>query len=164
MSALCYRSATSDYLSFLGEMLYEAFFWQPGAECPPYGQFCKNPEFIKLLDGWGRTGDYAVIAECDGAPTGAAWYRLWTPEVHSYGYVDAATPELGIGVAAKHRSKGVGRRLLSLLIQHAHAEGYPALSLSVDPRNPALSLYQSMGFIKVGECGTSWTMLRLTRL
>jgi GNAT superfamily N-acetyltransferase len=72
--------------------------------------------------------------------------------------VDASTPELAIAVVAAHRRKGVGRALLEELIGTARADGFPALSLSVSPLNPALKLYVSLGFRKVGETGSSWTL------
>jgi GNAT superfamily N-acetyltransferase len=153
------RAAVVADLPFLERMLFEAFFWDPRAVRPPFVELRREPEFVKLLGGWGRRGDRALIADDGGAPIGAAWYRLWTPELHSYGFVDAATPELAIGVAPEHRSKRAGRRLLDALIAEARREGHPALSLSVSPDNFARRLYESAGFAKVGVSGTSWTMV-----
>ena len=53
-------------------------------------------------------GDLAVIAESDGRPIGAAWSRLWTADVHSYGFVDADTPELALAVARATEDKEWG--------------------------------------------------------
>ena len=100
-----------------------------------------------------------VVAEEQQSRIGAAWFRLWTPELHSYGFVNAETPELGIAVALGHRSRGVGRTLLRALIEIAQSDGLPALSLSVSPFNYARALYESEGFCKVGESGTSWTLV-----
>lgn len=146
-------------LAFLEEMLFEAFFWSPHAVRPALAAFRQDREFRKLLAGWGRAGDCALVASEAGERAGAAWYRLWTAQLHSYGFVDAATPELGIAVAPARRSRGLGGRLLDALIERASADGFPALSLSVDPANRARTLYESRGFHKVGESGTSWTML-----
>jgi ribosomal protein S18 acetylase RimI-like enzyme len=145
--------------TFLEHMLFEAFFWDPAWPRPTLAEFREHREFTKLLADWGRRGDRGVVARERQSKTGAAWFRLWTPEVHSYGFVNAETPELGIAVAAAHRSKGVGRTLLRALIEMARADGHPALSLSVSPSNSARSLYESEGFHKVGESGTSWTLL-----
>jgi ribosomal protein S18 acetylase RimI-like enzyme len=42
---------------------------------------------------------------------------------------------------------------------HAAAtDGFTRISLSVDPQNSALRLYESEGFSQVGESGTSWTL------
>ena len=38
-------------------------------------------------------------------------------------------------------------------------ERYAAISLSVEPDNPALRLYEQHGFAKVGEHGGAWVML-----
>jgi len=156
---LLLRPGTVTDLDFLEEMHIEAAFWEPSSQRPSFDSFCSDPEFSKLLAGWNRRGDRAVIAAADGVRVGAAWFRLWTAELHSYGFVDAATPEIGIAVRADHRSKGVGRKLLEALVQTARADGFPALSLSVSPLNFARQLYESAGFRKVGESGTSWTLL-----
>ena len=146
--------------AFLEQMLFEAFFWNDGVARPPLTDFREQPEFAKIFAGWGRAGDRALVATTDeGERLGAAWFRLWTPELHSYGFVKADVPELGIGVVAVHRSKGVGRALLRALIATARATGCPALSLSVSPQNRARRLYESEGFRKVGESGTSMTLL-----
>ena len=153
------RPSNADDLDFLKEMLFEAYFWDSSIQRPLFAAFCDNAEFTKLLTDWGRKGDRAVIADDDGSKSGAAWFRLWTAELHSYGFVDATTPEIAIAVRADYRSKGVGRRLLDALIQTARDDGFPALSLSVNPQNRARQLYESAGFRKVGESGTSWTLL-----
>ena len=147
-------------LAFLERMLFEAFFWQPSTPRPAFDDFRQHPEFVKLLAGWGRPGDTGFIAEVKGVPTGAAWYRFWTEARHSYGYVDSATPEIAIGVDHLYRGQGIGRALLQALLAEASRQGLRQVSLSVDPHNVARQLYESEGFIKVGELGTSWTMLR----
>jgi len=153
------RAGTAADIPFLEQMLFEAFFWNGDTPRPVFAMFREQPEFSTLLAQWGRAGDRARIASAKGAPIGAAWFRLWTPENHSYGFVDALTPELGLAVAATHRGKGVGRALLQALVRLARDDGYPALSLSVSPDNPARRLYESEGFRRVGESGTSWTYL-----
>lgn len=150
--------------TFLEEMLFEAFFWNPAWSRPSLAEFRVEPEFRKLLADWGRPGDRGVLAEEWQTRIGAAWFRLWTLELHSYGFVDAETPELGIAVVSANRSKGVGRTLLRALIEIARRDGHRALSLSVSPSNYARPFYESEGFYKVGESGTSWTLLlRLDR-
>ena len=49
--------------------------------------------------------------------------------------------------------------VLAPAVQGTTELGYPALSLSVAPANAARRLYESEGFRKVGEAGTSWTLL-----
>jgi GNAT superfamily N-acetyltransferase len=153
------RSGRTTDLDFLKEMLFEAFFWDTSTKRPLFASFRDTPEFSKLLVGWERRGDRAIIADESGTRIGAAWSRLWTPALHSYGFVDAATPEIAMAVRQDYRSKGLGRRLLDALVETARADGVPALSLSVSPLNFARQLYESAGFRKVGESGTSWTLL-----
>lgn len=139
-------------------MLFEAFFWDAEVEPPAFDDFRKRPEFTMLLADWGRHGDRGLIAEDRGRLMGAAWFRLWTKDRHSYGFVNAATPELALAVSRADRRRGIGRALLRELIILAREARFPALSLSVSPLNPALGLYESAGFTKVGESGTSWTL------
>jgi ribosomal protein S18 acetylase RimI-like enzyme len=113
-----------------------------------------------LLEGWGRSGDVAVVAELAGSPVGAAWYRFWTDAAHSYGYLDPETPELGVGVDAAHRGRGVGTALLAALIDGARQRGVRALSLSVESDNPAVALYSRLGFERACNVDNACTMLK----
>ncbi|MCB9501154.1 MAG: GNAT family N-acetyltransferase [Deferribacteres bacterium] len=153
------RSADSSDLPFIKAMLFEAIFWDPKMKRPDTKQFLSLPEIAKLLANWGKAGDYAVIADESGSPVGAGWFRLGTEEEHSWGYVDEQTPELGLAVVSVWRSCGIGRKILQNLRESARQKGYKAISLSVAPENFALQLYQSEGFFKIGESGTSSTML-----
>ncbi len=46
------------------------------------------------------------------------------------------------------------------VIEASIAQGYPAISLSVNDGNPARRLYESVGFVYVGKRGLTWTMVR----
>src|SRR4051794_3235594 len=92
------REGTTLDLPLLELMLYEAFFWSSELERPTLVEMRARPEFYTLLAAWGRIGDLALLADVGGAGAGAAWFRLWTPAVHSYGFVDQQTPELGLAV------------------------------------------------------------------
>jgi len=82
-----------------------------------------------------------------------------TADDPGYGFVDAQTPEITIGVVPSWRGKGVGRRLLTALIDVAGADSHSALSLSVEEDNYAFRLYESLGFRTVGRVGNAWTMV-----
>jgi RimJ/RimL family protein N-acetyltransferase len=59
--------------------------------------------------------------------------------------------DLGLMVAARHRRRGVGRRLLEQSVAWARESGVRKLELHVFPWNdPALSLYESFGFEREG--------------
>jgi GNAT superfamily N-acetyltransferase len=142
-------------LDFLKQMFLEALFRVPPARRPPLSSFRDDPEFSKLLAGWKRPGDRAVLPEEDGIRIGAPQFRFWTPECHSYGFVDAATPEIAMAARPDYRSKGHGRTLLNALVQTARADGFPALTRSVSALDPARRLRESTGLRKVGESKTS---------
>ncbi len=152
-----FRIGTKKDLNFTKEMLFEACFWDATIKRHDYNEFFQIPEISKMLANWGRPGDKLIILENGKEKIGAAWYRLWTIENPSYGFVDEKTPEMGIGIWEEYRSQGLGRRLLNELIEKAKQDGFKSLSLSVDPENFARQLYESTGFVKVGESGTSWT-------
>lgn len=154
------RPGTPADLPYLRAMLYEAAFWRPGTARPPLDEALAEGHIARYLDGWGRDGDAAVIADdASGEPGGAAWYRLFSPERAGYGFVAADTPEVSIGVRAELRGRGVGEALLRALIEVAREAALPALSLSVERDNPAARLYARLGFVVVGEDDGAWTML-----
>ena len=99
-----------------------------------------------------------MIAELDGDPVGAAWYRLFTEEEPGWGFVDEKTPELGIAVVPLHRRRGIGETLLRALMVQAREDGFQALSLSVAAHNRSRMMYERAGFERVSEDGESWVM------
>jgi ribosomal protein S18 acetylase RimI-like enzyme len=65
---------------------------------------------------------------------------------YTYGFVDDATPVVAIAVDEFQRNRGIGRELLVGLADAARTDGAPALSLSVSRTNPALRLYERLGY------------------
>ncbi|NKY88463.1 GNAT family N-acetyltransferase [Nocardia veterana] len=102
------------------------------------------PELARYVEGWGRNGDLGIVGGPDGG-AGAAWLRLFPADNPGYGYLDDAVPELAIGVAPRLRGTGLGTALLRRLLTEAR-ERYDAVSLSVRQSNPALRLYERLGF------------------
>jgi GNAT superfamily N-acetyltransferase len=140
-------------------MLGEAAVWRPEKPTPTADEVMADPRYAMYLAGWPRQSDYGLVAEQD-EPLGAAWYRTYTATEHGYGFVDETIPELSIAVIASRRHEGIGRRLLTGLIEASVAQGHPALSLSVNDENPARRLYESVGFQPVDHHGITWTMVR----
>jgi ribosomal protein S18 acetylase RimI-like enzyme len=66
---------------------------------------------------------------------------------------------LSIGVVERARGQGQGQLLLQALIEKGRELGLQALSLSVEPDNPAKRLYERNGFREVGGVGASVTMV-----
>src|SRR6185295_2833367 len=147
-------------LPLLREMLYEAAYWRPGVARPSLEAGLTRPDLPRLLEGWGtRPGDTAVIGQSrSGEPLGAAWFRFWSADVFSYGFVSPEIPELAIAVRPGARRQGLGRRMIVALLQEAARAGIAQVSLSVEPDNPAAALYRSVGFLLVAHNGGAVTM------
>ena len=112
----------------------------------------------RYVEGWGRPGDRSLVLIEGFQPVGAAWYRLFTAAEPGYGFVDEATPELTIAIVPSRRGRGFGDDLLTALLAQAKEDAFAAVSLSVEPDNPALALYERHGFRKVGERGGALVM------
>jgi GNAT superfamily N-acetyltransferase len=154
-------------LPFLREMLHEAASWRPdpdGPPRPPPAEAVTSPELTRYLDAWGRRGDRALLALHGDRPLGAAWYRLFTADEPGYGFVDEDTPELSVGVLAPERGRGVGAGLLAAALVQAALDGHEQVSLSVEPDNPAVRLYERFGFARHQAADGAWTMVRTVRV
>ena len=155
------RSGRASDRPFLEEMLVEAACWRPNAARPPRAEILERSDLVNLLARWGeRAGDTAVVAEShDGSRIGAAWFRFWSVDEHSHGFVAPDVPELAIAVRARARGRGFGGRLLRALLVEAVRQGIARVSLSVEFDNPALRLYRRVGFLPIARNGGAWTML-----
>jgi ribosomal protein S18 acetylase RimI-like enzyme len=92
------------------------------------------------------SADFDIIL-VDGCPAG----RL---------YVERRADELRlieIALLPAFRGAGIGTRLLQELVAEAAAAGKP-LQLHVEKFNPALRLYERLGFRRLGDCGVYWFM------
>ena len=98
--------------------------------------------------GGAARGDAGFVAEEDGRPVGAVWWRFFTDDEHGEGYIDADTPELAIAVVDGYRGRGIGRTLMEAMHEHGRQLGLRRVSLSVDPDNPAKRLYVSLGYVE----------------
>lgn len=78
----------------------------------------------------------------DGRPAGRLYVARWPAEIR---IVD-------ISLLPEHRGHGIGTALLGDLTAEAAAAGTP-LTIHVERFNPALRLYQRLGFVAVGDAG-----------
>ena len=142
---------------FLWKMLYQALYVPPG-KAPFPCSILEDPDIACYVKGWGRNGDWGLLA-CDGeTPAGAIWLRQWSSDEKGYGYVSPQLPELSIAFLPEYRNKDLGTRMLKTAIRMAQKD-YPGLSLSVAERSPARTLYERLGFRKVGQVMESLVML-----
>jgi Acetyltransferases len=87
------------------------------------------------------------IIERDGVPIGRLWIDEWRDQIR---LVDIAlTPE--------SRSLGIGSQLLHDVLRRGAAAGKP-VTIHVEGFNPALRLYQRLGFEKVDTNGVYFLM------
>ncbi|HEX8774715.1 MAG TPA: GNAT family N-acetyltransferase [Pyrinomonadaceae bacterium] len=142
---------------FLWDMLYQSLYVPNGY--PPFDRsVLDHPDIAKYVRAWGREHDSGFVAiDENGRPIGAIWLRLLKGEEKGFGYVDDKTPELGMAVLPAYRGQGIGTSLLSCLIESVE-DIYENISLSVAAENPALHLYERLGFEEVGKFGDSITM------
>ncbi len=118
----------------------------------------------RYLADWPGEGEFGSIAEEMYVPVGAAWCRFWTNDEPGYGFIGRSVPELSIGVVKSARRRGIGRQLLMEVVGEARRRALERVSLSVEPDNPAMHLYENVGFETVRQTEAAVTMvLRMPR-
>lgn len=139
----------------LADFLYHAIFLPLGATPLPR-EVIEKPEISVYIDGYGGAGDCGVLAIQDSQIIGAAWTRI----IPAYGHVDDETPGLAISVLPECRGHGVGTELLEKQFEKLAEKGCKQTSLSVQKKNPALRLYERLGYKTVRENGDGFVMAR----
>lgn len=66
--------------------------------------------------------------------------------------------ELGIGVAAPYRRRGIGRALLEAALAWAKAQGIPVLLETRTDNIPAIRLFTCAGFRVIGQADGHWQL------
>ncbi len=157
MNAISLRPIVGTDEPFLWEMLYLALYVPEGK--PPFPrEILDEPDIACYVQGWGRPGDWGLLALDEDRPVGAIWLRLWSGDEIGYGYVSPVIPEFSIALQPEYRNKGLGTRMIKTVISMAQ-ERYTGLSLSVVESSPARLLYERLGFRKVGQVLDSPVML-----
>lgn len=110
-----------------------------------------NPDLVGYIEGWRLAGMPGVISELDEELCGAAWLRVLTDADRANPvFVDAETPELAVAVVPGLEGRGIGTAMIRDVL--AAAKGmFPAVVLSSRAENPAVRLYQRLGFRVANE-------------
>ncbi len=133
---------------------------------------CHIAAFREVLDGVAREGRYLAFLEAPPLPRvrrfvldrqrrGAA-HLVALDADQLVGWCDVTPKEhrplrhsgvLGMGVAASHRARGIGSRLLTATLAAAAAAGLTRIELMVRADNRrAIALYERFGFVTEGLC------------
>jgi GNAT superfamily N-acetyltransferase len=133
---------------FLRSLLGFAYNWHVNV-------FDTDVSISHYVDGWGRTGDTALVAMQGGHSIGAAWFRLFPAASPGYGFVDDATPELTLVVVPTRQGLGIGQQLLTALLERAKADGFASISVSVERGTRDAEYFEENSFLHVAEHGNT---------
>lgn len=150
----------AEYEAFMWELLYNAIF-EARESSAPNRELKDLPDLKHYIEHWGeKPGDYGLIALDEGnQPLGAVWVRNFTEDDPAWGFVDEQTPELNIALVPKARNQGVGTQLMMQMLGYLKGR-HQKVSLSVNPKNPSVRLYERFGFEKYADCGPAITMVK----
>lgn len=153
------RPLRSDERHLLEDFLYEAIYVPEGFEgTVPRSVIHDDPKCRAAFECFGDLpDDRALVAEVDGRVVGACWVRT----TDEYGHIDDETPSFSISLYAQYRGQGIGGAMMRQMLDELREAGYARASLSVQKENPALRLYERLGFriIGDGEDETEWMMV-----
>lgn len=150
------RKLEAEEYPVLRKFLYLSIF-VPEGEKPAPVDLLDTPEFQVYLNGFGQEpDDIAVAADSGGRIVGAAWARV----MNDYGHFYDGVPSLAISLLPEYRGMGLGKRLLSGLLEQVRSIGHDRITLSVQKENHrACNLYRSLGFHPVHENDEEFIML-----
>ena len=100
----------------------------------------------EMLDYWFSPDKHTYVSELDGGIAGTFWIKANQPGLGSH------VANAAYMVASAARGKGVGRHMALWSLDEAKRLGFTAMQFNfVVKNNPAVKLWQSLGFEIVGE-------------
>lgn len=154
------RHIRRDEWQLLEDFLYEAIYVPEDFEGEiPRSVIFDDPKCRAAFEGFGSLpDDRAIVAEASGEVVGACWVRT----TDEYGHIDDETPSFSISLYPRFRRQGIGTAMMGSLLDELHDAGYVRVSLSVQKENPALHLYERLGFQIIGDGfdETEWLMVK----
>ena len=153
------RKIFMEEYSFMEDIMYEAVY-HPDSKNPYPKEVIYLPQVRVYWDNWGKgTDDHCLVAIVGGKPVGAVWIRTFQGELKGCGVVDEHTPEIAIALFEEYRGKGIGTQMMEQMIALMKSEGYTQVSLSITKGNPAIRLYERLGFQTIDENEEDYIML-----
>ena len=153
------RKMQQDEWPLVENFLYEAIYVPTGFEGEvPRSVIFDDPKCRAAFEGFGMLpDDRAMVADIGGRVVGVCWVRT----TDEYGHIDGDTPSFSISLLKPYRGHGIGNALMRTLLNELREAGYTRASLSVQKENPALRLYERLGFRIVGDGfdDTEWLMV-----
>lgn len=149
------RKIKQEEYPLLEDYLYDAIFIPEGVQ-PPDKSIIDNEDLQVYIKDFGtKKDDICFLAEADHEVVGAVWMRI----MNDYGHIDDETPSLAISVKKAYRGLGIGTKLMETILKVTNAQGYQRISLSVQKANPAVHLYQRLGFQIIKEKEEEYLMV-----
>ncbi len=144
---LIIRNIKTEEYPLLKDYLYDAIFIPQGVK-PPDKSIINNEDLqVYIKDFGSKKDDICFLAEMNHEIVGAVWIRI----MNDYGHIDDQTPSLAISVKKEYRGLGIGTKLMETMLVSVKHHGYQSVSLSVQKANPAVHLYQRLGFQIIKE-------------
>lgn len=152
------RAMQPEEYGLLKEFLYEAIYLPEGVPRPPYS-VVEDPILCRYWKDFGTGSCDMAWCAVKSGPERSVVGAIWMRRIVAFGYVDGAIPELAMAVKKEYRNQGLGKRLLSALIDGLKAANLHRVSLAVQKENFAYGLYRNAGFQVVRETPDEYIML-----
>lgn len=153
------RAIFPEEYPLMEDIMYESIY-QPDPENPYPKEVIYYPQVQVYWDDWGQgKDDHCLVALVEGTIAGAVWIRTFQGELKGFGCIDEQTPEIAIALFEAYRNQGIGTQMMIQIINLMKAEGYSQVSLSITKGNPAIRLYERLGFKTIDENEEDYIML-----
>lgn len=159
MNKASIRKILSAEYPLLEDIMYEAIY-HPDPQNPYPKDVIYYPQVRVYWDNWGNgKDDHCLLALIANKPIGAVWIRTFQGKIKGCGYIDEQTPEIAIALFKEYRNQGIGTELMQQMILLMKEERFKQVSLSITKGNPAIRLYERLGFKVIDENEEDYIML-----
>lgn len=159
MKGLKIRKILPEEFALIEDIMYEAIF-HPDPANPYPKAVIYYPQVRVYWDNWGKEkDDHCLVAVTENKIAGAVWVRTFRDDIKGCGFIDEQTPELAIALFEEFRNKGIGTQMMKQMTELLKAKNSRQVSLSITKGNPAINLYNRLGFTIVCENEEDFIML-----